>query len=331
VTLSHDVYSYVDYARLGVEHGLDPYVHAPRAAPADPVFAEVDWKGATSAYGPLFTLLTYPLAPLSVGAAVAALKALSAASTLVLVALVSRLAARRGVDPLRAAAFVGLNPLVLVHVVGGAHNDAAAMLVAMLGVAAVLAGAELSGGAAFAAAFAVKASAAFAAPFALLGTARPTGLKRHSEWRNRPVGGGMRIVAGAIAGLALVALAAAPAFGLHWLDALGVAGNNLGRKSHMSVPIRFAIITGADRETARVVALYICAVALAVLLLLTWRGADWVRMAGWAALVLLLTTTWLLPRYLIWVLPFAAISRDRPLVFLTLALTAFQLGTRIPL
>ena len=29
----------------------------------------------------------------------------------------------RGVDPLRAAAFVALNPLVLVHVVGGAHND----------------------------------------------------------------------------------------------------------------------------------------------------------------------------------------------------------------
>ncbi len=44
----------------------------------------------------------------------------------------------RGVDPLRAAAFVALNPLVLVHVVGGAHNDALAMLLAMLGVAAVL-------------------------------------------------------------------------------------------------------------------------------------------------------------------------------------------------
>ena len=27
--LSHDVYSYVDYARLGVVHGLDPYVHPP--------------------------------------------------------------------------------------------------------------------------------------------------------------------------------------------------------------------------------------------------------------------------------------------------------------
>ena len=37
--LSHDVYSYVDYARLGVRHGLDPYVHAPDAASGDVLMA----------------------------------------------------------------------------------------------------------------------------------------------------------------------------------------------------------------------------------------------------------------------------------------------------
>ena len=46
---------------------------------------------------------------------------------------------------------------------------------------------------------------------------------------------------------------------------------------------------------------------------------------------LLLATSWLLPWYLIWLLPLAAISRDRPLILLTLALTAYQLGARIPL
>ena len=70
VLFSHDVYSYVDYARLGVVHGLDPYVHSPAAAPADPAYADVTWTDATSAYGPLFTLATYPLAWLPVGAAV---------------------------------------------------------------------------------------------------------------------------------------------------------------------------------------------------------------------------------------------------------------------
>ena len=88
----------------------------------------------------------------------------------------ARLAPARGVDPVRAAAFVALNPLVLVHVVGGAHNDGLAMLLAMLGVGAVLVGRELAGGAAFAAALAIKAPAAFVVPFALIGS-RPTGRK----------------------------------------------------------------------------------------------------------------------------------------------------------
>jgi hypothetical protein len=56
-----------------------------------------------------------------------------------------------------------------------------------------------------------------------------------------------------------------------------------------------------------------------------------VRAAAWAAAGLLLATSWLLPWYLIWALPLAALSRDRPLQLLVLALTAFQLGTRIPL
>ena len=67
------------------------------------------------------------------------------------------------------------------------------------------------------------------------------------------------------------------------------------------------------------------------LLFWTWRGGDWVRAAGWAGAGLLLATSWLLPWYLIWALPLAAISRDRALQLLVLAITAFQLGARIPL
>ena len=92
------------------------------------------------------------------------LKAVAALSVLGLAALVARLAAWRGVDPLRAAAFVALNPLVLVHVVGGAHNDGLTMLLAMLGVAAILSAREASGGAALVAAVATKASAALPRP-----------------------------------------------------------------------------------------------------------------------------------------------------------------------
>jgi alpha-1,6-mannosyltransferase len=314
VLLSHDVYSYVDYARLGVRHGLDPYVHPPLAAPQDPAYAEVTWTEATSAYGPLFTLATYPLAWLPVGAAVAILKAVAALSVLGIAAIVSRLAAARDIDPLRAAAFVALNPLVLVHVVGGAHNDGLTMLLAMLAVAAVLSTRELAGGVALTAAIATKAAAVFIAPFALLGSTRR-----------------FRFLAGAlIAGLA-IAIGAQLAFGWDWLHGFGLAGENQSRTSYMSVPITTARLTGLDPDAVRLAAAILFAAAIAYLLVWTWRGGDWVRAAAWAALALLLATAWLLPWYLIWVLPLAAISRDRPLQLLTLALTAYQLGARIPL
>jgi alpha-1,6-mannosyltransferase len=314
VLLSHDVYSYVDYARLGVQHGLDPYVHPPLAAPGDPAYAQVTWTEATSAYGALFTLATYPLAWLPVGVAVAVLKAVAALSVLGIALLASRLAARRGVDPLRAAAFVALNPLVLVHVVGGAHNDGLTMLLAMLAVAAVLSGRELSGGIALTAAVATKVSAAFLAPFALLGSARRS-----------------RLLLGAFGAAVAIGTAAHLAFGWDWLSGFGLAGENQDRTSYMSIPITTARLTGLDSDAIRLTAAILFAAAVVYLLVWTWRGGDWIRATAWTALALLLATAWLLPWYLIWVLPLAAISRDRPLQLLTLSLTAYQLGARIPL
>lgn len=314
VLLSHDVYSYVDYARLGVRHGLDPYVHPPLAAPADPVYPDVTWTESTSAYGPLFTLATCPLAWLPVGAAVAMLKAIAALSVLGIAALTARTAAWRGVDPLRAAVFVALNPLVLVHVVGGAHNDALTMLLAMLAVAALLSAREASAGAALAAAIATKLSAAFLAPFALFATIRPK-----------------RLLAGALGTAAVVGVTAWLAFGWDWLHGFGLAGENQSRTSHMSIPITVARLTGLDPDGVRPIAAILFAAFVAYLLAWTWRGGDWVRAAAWTALALLLATAWLLPWYLLWPLPLAAISRDRPLQLLILSLTAYQLGARIPL
>lgn len=317
VLLSHDVYSYVAYARLGVLHGLDPYLHPPAAAPADPVYAEVRWTDATSVYGPLFTLLTYPLAWLSVAAAVAALKALAALSVLAIALLVARLAPARGVAPLGAAAFVALNPLVLIHVVGGAHNDGTAMLLAMVAVAALLAGRATVSGASLAGAVAIKASTAVIAPFALLAAAR-TG---HSA----------RFLLGGAAAALAVSLAAHAAFGWSWLSAIGLAGENQSRTAHMSVPITTARLTGLDPGAVRLAFGLLYASLLVHLLAWTWRGGDWLRAAAWASFGLLLASAWLLPWYLIWLVPLAALSRDRPLQLLTLALTAYQLPARMPL
>jgi alpha-1,6-mannosyltransferase len=330
VLLSHDVYSYVDYARLGVRHGLDPYVHPPLAAPGDPAYAEVTWTDATSAYGPLFTLLTYPLAWLPVGVAVAVLKAVSALSVLGIAALTARIAAWRGIDPLRAAAFVALNPLVLVHAVGGAHNDALTMLLAMGAVAAILSGREAAGGGALVSAIATKLSAAFLAPFALVATATspPTGRKPTTWSGFRPVG---RLLAGAVGAALAVGAAAYLAFGWDWLHGFGLAGENQSRTSHMSIPITIARIGGLDPGGARLAAALLLGALVLYLLAWTWRGGDWIRAAAWAGFGLLLATAWLLPWYLLWPLPLVAISRDRTLLALTLFLTAYQLGARIPL
>jgi hypothetical protein len=327
--LSHDVYSYVDYARLGVLHGLDPYVHPPGAVPADPAFAHVTWTETTSAYGPLFTLATYPFAWLPVGIAVYLLKAISAAAVLATAALVARLAPARGVDPLRAAAFIALNPLVLVHVIGGPHNDAIAILLMTLGVAGVLTARETSAGAFLVIAAMVKASAAVAIPFAVLAAKPPpTGLKPDSESGFRPVG---RVLAGAGLAALVVGGASYLGFGWHWLDAFTLAGENQDRTSHLSIPIVTARLTGLDPDTVRAAALALYAGFVIYLLAWTYRGGDWLRAAAWAALALLIATAWLLPWYLLWPLPLAALSRDRALKLLVLALTAYQLGARIPL
>ncbi len=299
-------------------------MHPPDAVPSDPAFANVTWTETTSVYGPLFTLATYPLAWLPVTVAVAVLKAVAALSVAALALVVARIASWRGIDPLRAAAFVALNPLVLVHVVGGAHNDGLTMLLAMVAVAASLNARWAASGAALVAATAVKVSAAVLAPFALVASGR----SGPASSRKRRVGVFLTGTAGA--GL-LIIVAAYPAFGWNWTGAFGLAGENQDRTSYMSVPITLARLTGLDPDLVRAAALAIYAAALAYLLIRTWRGYDWVRAAGWASLGLLLATAWLLPWYLIWALPLAAISRSRPLQLLTLALTAYQLGARIPL
>lgn len=328
--LSHDVYSYIDYARLAVRHGLDPYVHPPDSAPGDAAFPHVTWTETTSAYGPLFTLATYPLAWLPVEAAVYVLKAATAAAVLALAYLVARLAPARGIDPARAAAFVALNPLVLVHVIGGPHNDSLAILLMTLGIASVLTAREASAGATLAAAIAVKASTAIALPFALLATfnQQPTGLKTTHISVLSPVG---RILAGGGAAALAIGGAAWVGFGWDWLHAFALAGENQGRTSHMSIPITTARLTGLDPDWVRSAALALYATLVAYLLVWTYRGGDWLRATAWATTGLLLATAWLLPWYLLWPLPAAALSRDRPLQLLVLALTAYQLGARIPL
>lgn len=316
---SLDVFSYISYARLAVEHGLDPYRSAPAAIPLDEAARRVqDYRDAVSVYGPLFTLLSLPLGATSVGVALWSMKALAAASVAALAALSARLAAVRGIDPAFAVAVVALNPLVLVHVVGGAHNDGLMALLGMVAIAAVISGREALGGAGSIAAIAVKASALLYVPFALIGSGR------------RP-----RFVIGALAALALAAAASLLAFGPGVGEAFGVLGGNQQRVSYWGVPATASRLTGVDVELMRV--LLAALGALAVLWLvarcagLGRRPAlDWVRAAAWASLLLLVASGYMVPWYLIWSLPLVALARDRSLLVAAIALTALQVPNGLP-
>lgn len=312
--MSLDIFSYISYARLGAEHGLNPYEHTPAAIGGDEAAMRVqDFRNAVSVYGPLFTLGTYPLALLGVPAAMWSLKAIAALAIAAMAVLTARLARVRGVDPAAAAALVALNPLVLVHLVGGAHNDGLMTLLALAAVAAALAVKPLTAGASLAAAVAVKAAGALYTPFVVLGGARRG-----------------RIVAGLLIAAAAIAAVALAVFGTSATEALSVAGDNQSTVSRWSVPATLSRITGIGVDPIRAVLVAGFALAVIVLLVRVARGGDWVRAAGWAALGLLVASAYMAPWYVIWLLPLAAISRDRLLVVGAVAFTAFQVPNGFP-
>ncbi len=312
---SADVFGYVDYARLAVLHGLDPYTHGAVAAAHDPVVRFVRWHDVATPYGPLFTAASEPLAWLSVPAALWVCKALAAAASLGCVALVWRIEQRRGGAPVPAILFVGLNPLLLAYGVGGAHNDFLLMALGLGAVLLVLERRDVGGGALGVLAVGVKASAGLLLPFLLLGAERPR-----------------RVVAGAVAATVAVLAAAVAAFGG---DALGFVNQIREQQRFVaadSVPRRVAGLLGYDALPSglRLAFGLAFAASLAWLLWATWRKRiDWIAGAGWATLALLLSTAWLVPWYVVWLLPLAAAGRDPRLRGATLLFCAYVVVTRV--
>lgn len=319
--ISQDVFGYLAFARMGALHGLDPYTHVAAEAPTDPVFPFVGWPFKHSPYGPLFTLVSYATAPLGIAGGLWALKAVAAASSLGAVALIARAARRLGHSARWAAAFVGLNPVLLVLAVGGAHNDTLILL--LLAVAlALTAGSHprmRAGAGALVAGVGVKLTAGLLLPFVVLGS------KAARERRD----------ALASAALCLLALAAVGVigFGAHALGFLNAVGEQQQLVATHSVPAETARLVGLSGTPGWWRHLYVAgfAIVLTSALWRTARGADWRVAAGWTTLALLLSTAWLLPWYVIWLLPLAAVGRDRSLRAATLLFCAYAVLIHLPL
>ncbi len=321
--LSTDVFSYQAYARMGAMYGVSPYLHGPHAIALDPVYPFIGWKWVTmpSAYGPVFTLLSYILAPLSIAASALAYKAIAAVSSLILVALVWNAARLRGLDPVRAAAFVGLNPLVVLYGVGGGHNDLLMLAVALAGVYLMLARRERAGAGSLVLATAVKLTGGLLLPFALAGAGGPR--MRH---RRRDVLIGSAVATACVSLVTLAAFATAP------LHMLGTLQKGQSEGDWHSIPGVIATKLGAV-TIGRIVGLILAAafvMALVWLIRRVWRGTlDWIDGAGWATVLLLITASALLPWYVAWLIPLAALAGDRRLRSVSLVMTGLVMAIQM--
>ena len=138
---SRDVYSYLAQG-LMLDAGLDVYRFGP-AALGGTVAAQVPaiWQHTPSPYGPVFLIVARAVTGIVDGhliAGVLAMRVVAVAGLALLAAAVPVLARATGRPPASALWLGVLNPLVLIHLVGGAHNDALMVGLLATGLAAAV-------------------------------------------------------------------------------------------------------------------------------------------------------------------------------------------------
>ncbi|GIG56521.1 membrane protein [Longispora fulva] len=124
---SRDVYSYLAQGRM-VGEGIDVYQFGP-ATLGGPLAAQVPaiWQTTPTPYGPVFLTFATRVSRVADGhiaGGVLGMRAVALLGVAALAVCLPRLARACGVDPSPAVWLGLLNPLVLLHLVAGAHNDA---------------------------------------------------------------------------------------------------------------------------------------------------------------------------------------------------------------
>ena len=233
--LSTDAWTYWEYGWIANEGG-NPYADSPEEYPGNPAWewAGADWRDTTSVYGPGWTVVSQGIAAAagdSEDAAAWLFKTLAALAALLATWLAARLSSARAF----AAAFVGWNPLLAVHLAGGGHNDAWVAVLVLAAVALAAAGRRALSGAAWVAGIAVKWVPAVFLWLHLLA----------SGARGRPAGW-----AGLLALAALLAALATWRFGTDWLGAFGPLARNAGEETSYALPRRLEQLGVPDAAAA---------------------------------------------------------------------------------
>lgn len=219
---SRDAYSYLAQGAL-LRDGYDPYVDGPVMNP-NGLLDDVSgiWTTTTAPYGPLFILIARVVTGVlgdNVLAGVIALRLVMLPGIALSVWGVAKLARHFGTQPAVSLWLAVLNPLVIVHLVGGVHNEALMVGLMVAGIALVLDRRHLIGVAVIVTAVAVKGTAAIALPFVVW-------IWYHHRRRDRPdegvarsygaaIGASIALFVGLFAAFSLIA-----GVGLGWTTAL---------------------------------------------------------------------------------------------------------------
>ncbi|WP_340384340.1 polyprenol phosphomannose-dependent alpha 1,6 mannosyltransferase MptB [Streptomyces sp. SS7] len=139
---SRDVYSYLAQGAMVNAH-IDVYTHGP-ARLGGPLAAEVAplWQHTGAPYGPVFMAVAAALYGLTHGelpAGLLGMRLVALCGVALMAVALPRIARHSGADPAAALWLGVLNPLVLLHLVAGAHNDAVMLGLLGIGLVAALA------------------------------------------------------------------------------------------------------------------------------------------------------------------------------------------------
>ena len=308
---SRDTYSYLAQGAL-LRDGFDPYA----VGPIDNPNALLDnvspiWTITTAPYGPAFIMIA-KLITMLVGNHVIAgtmlLRLCMLPGFVLLIWATPRIARHIGANVPIALWICALNPLVIIHLMGGVHNEMLMVGLMAAGIALTLNSRHIAGIALIAVGVAVKATAGIALPFMVW-----VWMRHLCERRGyRP----LRAFAAAAGTSVLIfvavfaVLSGVAGVGLGWLTALAGSVKIINWLSiptaaanliHAIGGLFFSVSFYAVLQVTRAVGIAIVAVALP---LLWWRFRHDDRQAltgiAWAMLVVVLFAPAALPWYYSW-------------------------------
>lgn len=225
--MSRDVYSYLMQGAM-VRDGFDPYSEGAAVNPG-PYLLEVshDWRNTTTPYGPLHLWIGEGVTTLvgdNVMAGIIVYKFISLAGFICIALAIPRIASHLGGDPALALWLGVANPVMIIHMVGGMHNESVMVGLVSVGLLACLRGRFSAGILIIGIAVSLKATAAVALPFIvwmMMQRYAPTGSSK-AKRAGVFFGSGAAVVGLSVAAVAAVTWGSGTSWG--WLEQ--ISGNS---------------------------------------------------------------------------------------------------------